>query len=526
MTMTAYRPRWPLTEQQAERILADARGLGACGVAVLDSAGRVLAHCGDRAVPAGSGAATPDAAVARAPVLVRGSVAAEVHLVGPLGMEAPLGAKTPLAAIARVTAARLADVWEAAEEIDNLAGEIVRNSEELHLLYELGEALTSQLSVTAAADLILEKILGVLQVARAELRLTDHDGPLSVRYGAPNRRAPGRPDQNWSDFGRPDDGRPGEGRPGDGRSEADEYRLSTTLRSGGETVGTIALARPPAGGPFSSAESKLLDAVGTLAGNAVRNSQLYEDLKRQIEEVQRTQAQLVQSAKLAAIGELAANIAHEINNPLTGILMNVSLALDGDGETGADGAGEPVQGREELRVIQEETLRARDIVRHLLDFARQTAPRPEPVDLNRVVTQTLGLAGRFLESNRIRVACDLAPDLPVVSADANQLKQVFLNLVNNAVHAMPAGGDLRLTVRREAADVVAYVADTGTGIPAEHLPRIFDPFFSTKTEVKGTGLGLSVSHGIIARHRGTIQVASEPGEGTTFRVALPVRDPG
>lgn len=292
--------------------------------------------------------------------------------------------------------------------------------------------------------------------------------------------------------------------------------LGVTFEMYGERLGYLVVARATDRAAFDSADLAAVRAFAERSAQAIQNARLYEHLKCQIEEVRRTQAQLVQSAKLAAIGELAANVAHEINNPLTGILMNVSLAL----EAAADAPEAPAA--TELQVIQDEALRAREIVRNLLDFARQTATRQEPVDLNAILDQTLALVSRYLESNRVRVRCDFAPHLPPVSADANQLKQVLLNLINNAIQAMPEGGELSLVTAYDRNAVAVRVSDTGIGIPPEHLGRVFEPFFSTKEDVKGTGLGLSVSHGIIAQHGGTIGVSSEVGRGTTFRVALPV----
>ena len=232
-------------------------------------------------------------------------------------------------------------------------------------------------------------------------------------------------------------------------------------------------------------------------------------------ELKQTQAQLVQSTKLAAIGELAANIAHEINNPLTTVLGFASFIAE------RLPAEDPM--REELGLIQEEASRARDIVRDLLQFSRQRDFMPEPADVNTVLDQVVAMVRRQGAFNTITVTEAYAPDLAMVEMDVPRIKQVFLNVINNAVYAMKDGGTL--TIRTTPAGETVRIAfeDTGPGIPPEILGRIFDPFFTTKPEVSGTGLGLSVSLGIVQSHGGTIDVQSALGKGTTFTVTLPFK---
>jgi signal transduction histidine kinase len=261
-------------------------------------------------------------------------------------------------------------------------------------------------------------------------------------------------------------------------------------------------------------ELRLVEGIASQAAIAIENSRLYEGVKRQMAEIKQTQAQLIQSTKLAAIGELAANIAHEINNPLTTVLGFASFLAERL-EPGAPTL-------EELTLIQEEAARARDIVRDLLQFSRQSDFLPAMTDLNVVVEQVVAMLRRQGAIDGITVTEVYAPDLPLVEVDVSRMKQVFLNIISNAVQAMPDGGSL--TVRTAAAGDGVHVAfeDTGTGIEPENVSRIFDPFFTTKPDVSGTGLGLSVSLGIIQSHGGTIDVESRLGEGTTFTVKLPV----
>ena len=236
------------------------------------------------------------------------------------------------------------------------------------------------------------------------------------------------------------------------------------------------------------------------------------------QDLHRSQRQLLQSAKLAAIGELATNIAYEVNNPLTGVLGYTGLLLKTDDI--------PADKKEQLRTIERETLRAREILRHLLDFSRRRPPRMVVTDLGSIVEDSLALVRGQAKIADVEIRTEYAPALSQVALDTDEIKQVFVNLFNNAFHAMPAGGTL--TVRCDAVrtsegreQVSVSITDTGQGIPEEHLDKIFDPFFTTRAEGEGTGLGLSVSYMIVQNHGGTIEVESSPGQGTTFRIVLP-----
>ena len=232
-------------------------------------------------------------------------------------------------------------------------------------------------------------------------------------------------------------------------------------------------------------------------------------------ELKQTQAQLVQSTKLAAIGELAANIAHEINNPLTTVLGFASFIAE------RLPAEDPM--REELGLIQEEASRARDIVRDLLQFSRQRDFMPEPADLNQVLEQVVAMVRRQGAFSTVTVNEAYAGDLPMVEMDVPRIKQVFLNIINNAVYAMKDGGTLTIKTIATGDKVHVAFQDTGPGIPPDILGRIFDPFFTTKPEVSGTGLGLSVSLGIVQSHGGAVDVQSTPGQGSTFTIILPIK---
>jgi two-component system NtrC family sensor kinase len=225
-------------------------------------------------------------------------------------------------------------------------------------------------------------------------------------------------------------------------------------------------------------------------------------------------ARLVETERLAAVGELVAGVAHEVNNPLSSISAFAQLLLQ-DATLTADQ-------QESVEVVHAEALRASQVVRDLLAFARRSAPRREPVELGQVAERALRLRGYQLASQNVRAEVALPDDLPAVLGDARQLQQVVLNLVTNALQAMPDGGLLRMTARDDGQTVALEIADTGSGIPAPARPHIFEPFFTTKDEGEGTGLGLSVSYGIVAAHGGTLALAETSSEGTRFVVTLPV----
>jgi two-component system NtrC family sensor kinase len=257
------------------------------------------------------------------------------------------------------------------------------------------------------------------------------------------------------------------------------------------------------------------DEIGQLASS-------FNSMTANLAEAQR---QLLQSDKLASVGRLAAGVAHEINNPLTGVLTYSSFLL-----SRVKGQSEL---EEDLEVVVRETKRCRDIVKGLLDFARRSAPSVRWVDLNEVVHITAGIVQNQFALRNTRLALKLDENLPRVRADGGQMQQVLVNLLVNAVDAMPKEGgevtietasDVEQTENGVMKHVRLAVIDNGTGIRREHLDKIFEPFFTTK-DVRGNGLGLAIVWGIIQEHGGTIDVVSEPGQGTTFTIRLPADKP-
>jgi two-component system, NtrC family, sensor kinase len=238
----------------------------------------------------------------------------------------------------------------------------------------------------------------------------------------------------------------------------------------------------------------------------------------QAEPVPAVDLRLVQSGKLAALGELAAGVAHEINNPLFAILGLTEFLLK-DSEPGT-------QQHERLMLIQETGLEIKEIVRALLDFARENAEERHVVELETVVRSTVDLVRRTNAHKGVELIEAYDASGIEVHASANQLKQIVLNLVANARQAMPNGGTARVGVYRERDQALVVVADDGPGMPPDVLDRVFEPFFTTKRDTGGTGLGLSVSLGIAEAHGGSLSVFSQPGGGATFTLRLPVAGGG
>jgi len=243
-------------------------------------------------------------------------------------------------------------------------------------------------------------------------------------------------------------------------------------------------------------------------------STLEVKVNERTEEIKKIHSQLFRSEKLASLGKLAAGVAHEINNPLTGILTNSSLLLD-------DLAKDDPR-REDVDVIVKETIRCREIVKRLLDFARQTKPQKQLININSIIDNIILLVRNQTSFRNVAIEKILSDSIPEIMADKDQIQQVFINIIINASEAMSKGGSLRIEsqLSRSADTIFVKFTDTGPGIPDHMKEKIFDPFFTTKEQ--GTGLGLSISYGIIEQHGGDIDVDSVLGGGTTFTIKLPV----
>ena len=252
-------------------------------------------------------------------------------------------------------------------------------------------------------------------------------------------------------------------------------------------------------------------------GNNIATVGSFVDLRERLEmerALRRTQEQLLQSEKLAAMGRLTSQIAHELNNPLYGIMNTLELLKTE--------ISPQSKRRKILEMALSETVRLSDLLRKMLSFSKPDQEQRQPVDINTVIDEILLLHEKQLRENDIHIATTFAEGLSRVNASKDQLRQVFLNMVANARDAMADGGTLTVTTSSDGENVIIEVTDTGTGIKEEHIDKIFDSFFTTKGEVKGVGLGLSVCYGFIKDHGGDIVVKSDVGTGTTFVITLPV----
>jgi two-component system NtrC family sensor kinase len=247
---------------------------------------------------------------------------------------------------------------------------------------------------------------------------------------------------------------------------------------------------------------------------------LAQSFNTMVETLKETQEQLIQKEKLASVGQLAAGVAHEINNPLGSVLLYADILRK---ETPEDNP----QQRADLEMILSEATRCKVIVNDLLNFSRQNEVLAQETDLNAILRELAEEVSKQDLFRHVELIPGLEPDLPTIQADPLQLHQVFLNLMNNAAEAMPEGGRLILRTRKGPMNecVTAEVQDTGMGISEENMKRIFSPFFTTKPIGKGTGLGLAISYGIVKMHRGQISVQSQVGKGTTFTIVLRERLP-
>ncbi|MBP1742328.1 MAG: putative response regulator protein, partial [Deltaproteobacteria bacterium] len=258
---------------------------------------------------------------------------------------------------------------------------------------------------------------------------------------------------------------------------------------------------------FSAEELDFAVAIAEQCALAIDKARLIEKQQIQYDNL------AIQTDKLSSLGRMAAGIAHEINNPLAGILLYSSNLVKKVPETGPLKKG--------LEVIIHETIRCRGIIQELLEFSRQREPLKVLAGLNGVIEKALSIVSNEFRLNRISLERRLSDTLPSVLIDVNQIEQVFINFLMNAVEAIQGQGEVCVRSYRDEDNrsVVVEIEDSGMGIPQEHLEKIFDPFFSTKP--KGTGLGLAVNYGIIQKHGGEIKVSSQPGRGTTMTIRLP-----
>ncbi|HUF39999.1 MAG TPA: ATP-binding protein [Anaerolineales bacterium] len=292
------------------------------------------------------------------------------------------------------------------------------------------------------------------------------------------------------------------------------------LRYKGVLIGTLSVFDNQPGRVFTGEDVHLLELLADRIAISIRNARLFQELGERIKAQRAAESRMVEAARLAAIGELAASIAHELNNPLT--------TINGFSELLLEEFPEGSRQRENMELVLAEARRARDVVRRLLDFSRREEHVKRPVDLTETVSEVLALTQPLAAIQRVEFQFESWDELPRVYGDRSQLRQVVQNLVTNAIQAMPDGGTLQITTGLEngAGRAVISFRDTGIGVAAAYRGRIFEPFFTTKPVGSGTGLGLSISRNIVSEHGGEIRVESEEGAGACFTVVLPIHAEG
>jgi signal transduction histidine kinase len=290
---------------------------------------------------------------------------------------------------------------------------------------------------------------------------------------------------------------------------------SDNLRKRAETALLSAETKKDAGKP-SPKKTRLL--LHELRLHQIELEKQNEELERRVAErtktLQKIHSQLLHAEKLSAAGSLAASIAHELSNPLQGV-MNVLHGVKKRATLTKDDA-------KLVEMAVTECHRMRDLIKNLQDFNRPTSGRQAPVDIHAAMDSVLLLSKTSLQDRGLTIKKKYAPRLPKIEAVADQIKQVFINLLHNAADACENGGTITIRTEARPGNIVVLIQDTGKGIRPENMARIFEPFFSTKPAVKGTGLGLSVSYGIVKAHGGEITVQSETGKGSVFSVILPL----
>jgi signal transduction histidine kinase/CheY-like chemotaxis protein len=444
----------------------------------------------------------------------------------------PFKAEEMLEAIDRA----LAEKRLMSKEMKDVDQQLRRRVKELNILYGVGKSVTSLLDLEKVLNRIVEAAVFVTGAEEGSLLLVDKDtGELYLRAARNlgEKFARGfRLKVEHSIAGQVvKTGKPVL------ESTEDEETLkvktgylvkslvNVPLKAKGEVIGVLAVNNKVASNPFTDNDVHLLSALADYATIAIVNAQLYEETKRWSEELEgkveertqelrATQEQLLQSEKLASIGQLAAGVAHEINNPMgviLGFAQGILKTLPEDDSL-----------RNPLTAMEKESLRCKRIVQNLLDFARHSEPTPHLTNINELIDASCDLVEHQTSLQNVKLVKGYDPALPSIRADPNQLQQVFINIMLNAYQAMPDGGTLHITTRTTGSELQVIFADTGRGIPSENVQHIFDPFFTTKEVGEGTGLGLSVSYGIVKAHGGDIEVESQAAKGTTFVIKLPL----
>jgi signal transduction histidine kinase len=300
-----------------------------------------------------------------------------------------------------------------------------------------------------------------------------------------------------------------------------EERVYELEDGSGMSGSTLHVAREAHHEPLSPLRREMAEQAAMVLGAALGRLRTYARVEDSVRNLHRLQAQVIQTEKLASLGQIVAGVVHELNNPLSSIIAYSDYLTK---KLGRDSSHNLSEDAERVRRIGEAAERILKFTRDLVAYARPSGDSRGPVQLEEVIERALVFCEHEFESSQVEVHCQYEAPLPVIAGIPGQLTQVFVNLFTNAAHAMTsAGGTLRVSVQTadEDGSLRIDVSDTGCGIPVEAMPQIFEPFFTTKTDGRGTGLGLSIVRGILDAHGGTIQVSSAAGHGTTFTLTLP-----
>ncbi len=421
-----------------------------------------------------------------------------------------------------------------AESVTRALEQAETESHDLESLCEIARGIASSFDLTELLETIIDKVTSLVEAERGFVVLA---GPSAqYRIAASRHYSEDEVDVSEQSFSTSLVSRVMSTREPvlttniqeDGRFELSQSIITQQIRSvivvplvaRGDLIGAVYVDTRMSERLFDKSDLRLLEAMASQAALAIRNARLYQDvsesnsrLRSTLDELQSTQEQLLQAERLAAVGRLAASVAHELRNPL--MVMRSSLffldrLLSSDKEWSVDIL------KRYLGKVDSEIDRQTKIINDLLFFSRNRPRSLVDVDLNAILSEAVM---RVTRPESVNLSLDLDPDLPSIRADGDQVEQVFVNLISNAVQAMPDGGHLNVSTWSEDVFAVAQVTDTGVGISDEHLSGLFEPFFTTKDH--GIGLGLSVTKSIVDGHRGRIDVESTVGHGTTFSVRFP-----
>ena len=437
----------------------------------------------------------------------------------------------------------LRELWEKKTNIEALNQRVL----ELSVLHDVSAAINSMLDMSKTADLVMDSAFKLMSADVGVVLLAEDDKEQSTyRVLIGRGLSPDAPRMVEVPAGR--------GVVSDALATAEMCLCSTgeadpvlvkllgaerklasvvaaPLKHRNRVVGVFCLGNETWNQSFDKNDIALLGIFADQVAIALENTRLFENLEASLEELKQTQAKMIQAGKMAAVGQLAAGVAHELNNPIVGILGYSQYALEKiRGRDVAHLSNTDIEKHTRyLGYIERESQRCKAIIQNLLNFSRANSVQMQMVDIHQIIEETFTFTEHPLRINNVQVIKKLEESLPPVRGNQTQLQQVFTNMIINAQKAMEGEGTLTVRCWHEAQGggdgrgvVRVSFQDTGCGIPPENMGKIFDPFFTTRKVGEGTGLGLSLSHGIIKNHGGEVSVRSEVDKGTTFTITLPV----